>query len=261
MVNSDLNLSKYKRLFTFGCSFTDYHWPTWADILGKHFKEDYYNFGATGCCNQSVFQSLIEANQLHNFQKTDLIIVQWTESLRDQAWRPDTGLSGCGSILHNHQYTIYTSEHFLKLNPVEFLKKDLDLIKAASMILNFLDVDFWMFSMNNIDYTESKSYPKIDYLLTMYQDVVSQLSPSFQTTVSWQDSKGIPAKAHYPNAFDNHPTPGMHLTHLNKVFPNLNLDPQILEFVDHYEKIVRSTVTDNSCIFEKKMAERMKWRH
>ena len=21
------------RIFTFGCSFTQYHWPTWADIL------------------------------------------------------------------------------------------------------------------------------------------------------------------------------------------------------------------------------------
>ena len=26
------------RLFTFGCSFTQYMWPTWADILSKNFN-------------------------------------------------------------------------------------------------------------------------------------------------------------------------------------------------------------------------------
>lgn len=32
------------RLFTFGCSFTKFFWPTWADILGQEF--DYYeNWG------------------------------------------------------------------------------------------------------------------------------------------------------------------------------------------------------------------------
>ena len=28
-----------KRLFTFGCSFTRYYWPTWADMLGQEYDE------------------------------------------------------------------------------------------------------------------------------------------------------------------------------------------------------------------------------
>ena len=35
------------RLFTFGCSFTQYWWPTWADILG--YQHDFYeNWGRCG---------------------------------------------------------------------------------------------------------------------------------------------------------------------------------------------------------------------
>ena len=38
----DLMLQKYNRFFSFGCSFTQYHWPTWANVIGMHF--DYDNF-------------------------------------------------------------------------------------------------------------------------------------------------------------------------------------------------------------------------
>jgi hypothetical protein len=27
-----------KRLYTFGCSFTKYKWPTWADFIGNQFE-------------------------------------------------------------------------------------------------------------------------------------------------------------------------------------------------------------------------------
>jgi len=38
---------KPRRLFAFGCSFTQYKWPTWADILGKSFDLS-YNLGKSG---------------------------------------------------------------------------------------------------------------------------------------------------------------------------------------------------------------------
>ena len=45
-----------KRIFTFGCSFTNYLWSTWANILGYEFREaEFYNFGKSGAGNQYIF--------------------------------------------------------------------------------------------------------------------------------------------------------------------------------------------------------------
>ena len=71
------------RLFTFGCSFTSYHWPTWADILGREY--DYFeNWGRSGGSNQFIFNSLIEAKRLNNaltqqeiYQKVIKNIIQY----------------------------------------------------------------------------------------------------------------------------------------------------------------------------------------
>ena len=48
-----------KRLFAFGCSFTGYGWPTWADIIGQSF--DYYeNWGKSGIGNYLISSRVVE---------------------------------------------------------------------------------------------------------------------------------------------------------------------------------------------------------
>ena len=42
-----------KRLFTFGCSFTKWSWPTWNDYIGLSFDE-YYNFACGGADNKNM---------------------------------------------------------------------------------------------------------------------------------------------------------------------------------------------------------------
>ena len=71
------------RLFTFGCSFTKYIWPTWADILGREYKE-FYNYGMSGGGNLFIFDSLIEAIAKHNINKDDTVIIIWTNVTRDR---------------------------------------------------------------------------------------------------------------------------------------------------------------------------------
>ena len=66
------------RLFTFGCSFTRYHWPTWADILGQSFDK-FYNWGNRGAGNAQIFHRLSECIVKETFDNTDVIVVQWTD--------------------------------------------------------------------------------------------------------------------------------------------------------------------------------------
>ena len=43
-----------KRLITFGCSFTDYSWPTWADIIALDREVEYENWAIGGGGNQQI---------------------------------------------------------------------------------------------------------------------------------------------------------------------------------------------------------------
>jgi hypothetical protein len=64
-----------KRFFAFGCSYTNWPHPTWADFIGINFEE-YYNYGKAGACNTYIANSFIEANEEHKFNKeTDTIFI------------------------------------------------------------------------------------------------------------------------------------------------------------------------------------------
>ena len=54
---------KYKRLFAFGCSFTCYIYPTWADIIYQSLNEDceFYNCGRSGGGNLFISHRITEA--------------------------------------------------------------------------------------------------------------------------------------------------------------------------------------------------------
>jgi hypothetical protein len=70
-----------KRLFTFGCSFTSYSWPSWADILGLEY-DDSQNWGLAGIGNRGIAERLAEAHARNHFTKDDTVIIQWSTHLR-----------------------------------------------------------------------------------------------------------------------------------------------------------------------------------
>ena len=71
------------RLFTFGCSFTYYHWPTWANIVALDKQKELYNFGIAGLGNVGISQRILEADCKFNFTPDDEIMVMWTSWCRD----------------------------------------------------------------------------------------------------------------------------------------------------------------------------------
>jgi hypothetical protein len=70
------------RLFTFGCSFTNYRWSTWADCLAPEFDE-FKNWGQSGAGNPYIFNSVMEADQQYIFNSTDTVVVCWTNIMRE----------------------------------------------------------------------------------------------------------------------------------------------------------------------------------
>ena len=82
------------RLFTFGCSFTQYwRWPTWADALGQEF-EKFQNWGLCGAGNSYILWSLIECNQRNQLGPDDEVWIMWTNTSREDHYVKDRWLEG-----------------------------------------------------------------------------------------------------------------------------------------------------------------------
>lgn len=74
------------RLFTFGCSFTKYCWPTWADFLGLEYDFS-ENWGCPGIGNVGIAQRIAECHSKYKFNSSDTIVIQWSSHLRNDYHR------------------------------------------------------------------------------------------------------------------------------------------------------------------------------
>ena len=69
------------RLFTFGCSFTQYKWPSWANIIGLNF-EKFYNFGQPGSGMFFMIYQFVFGNEYFKFNKNDTLIFMLSDEAR-----------------------------------------------------------------------------------------------------------------------------------------------------------------------------------
>jgi hypothetical protein len=83
----EIDYKKYKRVFIFGCSFTKYEWPTWANILSYEMPDaEIYNFAQSGAGNLFISERVIAANQRYRYNKDDLILLMWSTHSREDRY-------------------------------------------------------------------------------------------------------------------------------------------------------------------------------
>jgi len=120
------NISKYDRIFTFGCSWTNYVWPTWAEMIRYTDQSpEVHNWGISGIGNVGIFYRMIECDLKNKFTENDLIIVQWTSWTRED--RHVNRWQTYGNIFNSSYY----DQKFLK----KYWSWDNDVIKNSSCIL------------------------------------------------------------------------------------------------------------------------------
>lgn len=90
------------RIFIFGCSFTNFRWPTWADICRYATDKPVYNFGQMGIGNVAIMHKMVEADVRHKFTERDLILTQWSTWTRED--RYTDSWSGGGCVFFNPLY-------------------------------------------------------------------------------------------------------------------------------------------------------------
>jgi len=110
------------RLFAFGCSFTVYFWPTWADILaddlGYMENKTYYNFAQLGIGNKAISQRILEADLKYNFTSADRLVILWSSWFRHDFFRAGM-YADRGNVFNNPIYgNKYVEKHW---DPIDAL--------------------------------------------------------------------------------------------------------------------------------------------
>ncbi len=240
----------YNRLFTFGCSFTSWHWPTWADILGQEFKGRFKNLGMCAAGNEFIFHRLIECHARENLTKDDLIIICWTNFAREDRYLPDRGWTTAGNIFTQNLYNKEWIKRWFDLRGA--LIKTVGFISAVKMILDQIGCRYEFISMMPMD--QINEYDIIFLgeehkdVLQLYAQTLSHIKPSITETLwgkgSYQSHN--PVNFYYEQGghiiWDNHPGPSEHLDYLNLMLPELGitLSSETIDYVNVWEQKVRS---------------------
>jgi hypothetical protein len=220
-----------KRLFTFGCSFTNYRWSTWADCLAPEFDK-FYNWGQAGGGNHYIFNSVMEADQRQSFKSNeavnDTVIVCWTGILRD-----DRYVDGRWHTLGNMFTCPIYNEEYLKTHVDErgYFIRDLAYIKAVKTLLQnrpgvnwrFLSMDSWQVGPQYLQPGfQNQTQPGVfQDVVNVYSNVLESILPSYYEVLGheyWNDDQQ--KRYCLPNGkVDFHPTPQEHLKYLDTVLP------------------------------------------
>lgn len=267
------------RLFTFGCSFTSYNWPTWADILGQEFNE-FQNWARPGAGNYFIFNSVVECALQNNLTKDDTVVIMWSSTCREDRYL-DKGWMLLGNIYNQHFYNKDYIENYVHNRG--FLIRDLAFIYATKQLLDNIGVKHIFTSMLPINMLESENNVDTADVFDFYHNVMNYIRPSVYEKIfnfDWysrpfvnmnptEDSYYAIAGPDWPSydfflkrkfkkltpdvhaemdniiklsqieRYDFHPTPAEHLEYIESIMPEFCISNTTKKWVSELEQRVR----------------------
>lgn len=247
-------MSTYKRLFTFGCSYTSWKWKTWADILGES-AEEFYNFGQPGGGNEQIFFRIIEANKKYNFTKDDTVAVCWTYYFRKDRWEANKWTGKETPSDWHKGWDILSWFKKEDINPDEQYLKTLSYISACNSwlpkickYLSFSVVDFskhskpsrnvpWESNVQKKFESESTQFDNKNYnaVFDILDDTYCEKRISKHLRPVYEVN-GLP---------DKHPTPLEHAYFLENIL-GIHINEETKEKISEWEIKMRHSVLNKS---------------
>jgi hypothetical protein len=144
------------RVFAFGCSYTAYSYPTWADLLRLDF-DHVENWGLPGIGNRAIAERVAECHVKNKITKDDIVIVQWSSHLRND-WYSSTphidrfpGWRTYGSIFNYHNANLYDKKWIdVFFHEPAFMMHTLNNIATTQALLNSTGCKWYMTSIGDI---------------------------------------------------------------------------------------------------------------
>jgi hypothetical protein len=262
---STIDYKKYKRFFAFGCSFTHYFWPTWADIIATEIPES-YNYGMCGGGNGFIFNRIIEANQRHKFDENDLIIVMWTNTAREDRYLVDRW-TAFGNIYSQDSNSIYTPDVVKKIACERgYYIRDMGYLTAINLVLKNLksDYDFLaVIPLQQATYLRKEWSDRNPDVTDMYRDSLESIKTSvFQGiyNYNWENRPRIKTAFWSPNAHgDFHPSPEVHLEYLQYIYPDMLVTSRMLNMLDREMTAINQLphLTKTNYVFNRRTISRL----
>lgn len=205
----------FKRFFAFGCSFTNWSWPTWADIISLDLDLPCDNWGMGGLGNVGIASRMIESDINNQFNDDDLIIILWSTWTReDRYYSDERGYSwnAKGDV------TFTFDKHFLET----YWSISNDLIKNSNAIISSNKIFGERIKFNGHLFS-----PLIDQAETSkleFTDLDKRIAKFYQPHII-NDGEFADERVGYDNyPVDGHPSVLAHLHYVqNVIYPKLNL--------------------------------------
>jgi hypothetical protein len=171
-----------KRLFTFGCSFTNSRWPTWADIVGREY-DVYENWAQAGAGNSFIFYSLMECHKRNKLTQNDTVMIMWSSIGREDRYVRGEWITP-GSI---YNQTIYSEDFVTQLtDPTGYLLRDAAHLASAKSLLTSIGCPFWFFSIVPLNVPDDNIFKIFDIdnkILKVYAEEFNSVLPSVYEVV------------------------------------------------------------------------------
>ncbi len=171
-----------KRLFTFGCSHTNYHYPTWANILSEEFDE-HFNFGKEGSGPFYLFNQIsiiIKHRDKWNLSKDDYFAFLIPDENRHDVvtnYRgsdkntPNQEQFITNTIYHDYEKW-YTKKYKMEFSPLDGLIKTTRYIESIIRLLDSHSLNYKIIpAMEGVDLNPKWKYEKyVDNLRNLIGD-------------------------------------------------------------------------------------------
>ncbi len=213
-----------KRFFSFGCSFTNWKWPTWNDYIGLNFDE-YYTLGCGGADNKNILYRLLKADKKYKFTSDDTIIVMFTSFNRLSYVDKYYYINNIGDLVHHNiklhpigkNYNFQTAVYDSYI-AIQSIKSILDSKNIKYKLLQSMKHNFYH---DNFEARGEIKKP-LDYCLGLFkypvmENWVYENYDFDKEKVIWQDE----------GSQDGHPTMKHHFDFVKEFFPQYITDKVI----------------------------------
>jgi hypothetical protein len=231
-------------LFVFGCSYTNYKKPTYADFMSPYF-DVVYNSGSPGSGNRSIF------NRIHYFisnnliKENDTVIVQWSSIPREDRIlnNSDNNWVNVGLITNNEIYDMdWVNKWF---NPYQTTLELLSYIQSINFLIKSITKNFKWFYLHepwvddSLGETGIPAFDtsKLDFIKkTGILNKIKSMSVNdfdYLNSIEYFYSKSMEKINNYGTyiydenlliAPDTHPNPYVHYRFSKKILKHINIE-------------------------------------
>lgn len=245
----NLDFKKYKRIFAFGCSFTHYKWPTWADLISLESPDALYrNYGFAGMGNLAITTRIIEGSKRYKFNSDDLILVMWSTYCREDRWLRGRWFTQ-GNVYNSSYPEDWVREY---TDPTGYLIRDHALIYSTTQYIKSLGCDSVILKSSPFDLTEidpdKETKMLHDQLALIYKNEYNDLPldlytfngnnwgndrQEFLDDYSYMDSSKEPYMRK-----DSHPFSGTYAKYLE--FLGIKLSDSTKQFANDFDEFIKT---------------------